>query len=53
MKLVPQKSSYHKATAHVVANVIDVTRNVVKENRFHLSERQISILELMIMKPTI
>ncbi len=77
VKLVSQKASYHKTTAHVVDNVVDnavdsvvdivvdnvadnvvdnvvnVARNVVKKNRLQLSERQISILELMIMKPTI
>ena len=62
VKIVPQKISYHKATAHVgdvgdnvgdVGDVVDVVRSVVKENRAQLSDRQISILEWMIMKPTI
>ena len=56
VKIVPQKISYHKATAHVGDvgdNVGDVVRSVVKENRAQLSDRQISILEWMIMKPTI
>ncbi len=40
-------------TTNVGDKVGDIARNVVKENRSQLSERQISILELMIMKPTI
>ena len=65
VKVVSQKKSYHKATAHVGDNVgdnvgddvgdnvVDVVRNVVKESRTKLSDRQISILEWMIMKPSI
>ena len=57
VKMEPQKSSFHGATKNVVddvvENVADVARNVVKANRTQLSDRQVSILELMILKPTI
>lgn len=61
VKIVPQKTSFHRATTNVgdnvgdnvVDNVVDVARNVVKVNKEQLSERQVSILELMILKPTI
>lgn len=57
VKIVPQKSSFHTTTTNVVDNVVDsvvdVARNVVKANRTQISDRQVSILELMILKPTI
>ena len=61
VRMVPQKSSFHTTTTNVVDNVVDnvadnvvdVARNVVKANRTQISDRQVSILELMILKPTI
>ena len=57
LKIVPQKSSFHTTTTNVVDSVVDsvvdVARNVVKANRTQISDRQVSILELMILKPTI
>ena len=57
VKIVSQKSSFHTTTTNVVDNVVDsvvdVARNVVKMNRTQISDRQVSILELMILKPTI
>ena len=52
-----QKLSFHTTTTNVVDDVVDsvvdVARNVVKANRTQISDRQVSILELMILKPTI
>lgn len=51
--MVPQKTSVHTTVTNVGDNVGDVARNVVKTNRTQLSDRQVSILELMMLKPTI
>ncbi len=57
VKMVPQKTSFHGVTTNVgdgvVDNVVDNVVDVVRANRTQLSERQVSILEQMLIKPTI
>ena len=61
VKIVPQKSSFHGSTTNVGDNVVDVARNVVKDvvngvvkvDISQLTDRQVTILELMIQNPTI
>ena len=61
VKIVPQKSSFHGSTTNVGDNVGDVARNVVKDvvngvvkvDISQLTDRQVTILELMIQNPTI
>ena len=57
VKMVPQKTSFHGATTNVgdvARNVVkDVVNGVVKVDISQLTDRQVTILELMIQNPTI